>query len=191
MLRSVAIVIVLGLTTSTVGCARQVVLSKYGTRAGVTRTQGGSVASRPALHDGVDIKSYYRGDPVIASHPGVVVATNFTEKAGRTVTIRHKSGLFTVYVHLKTLVVKEQDDVARGQRIGTIGVFPYSDKVVHVHWMVCTNATCTGPGELGGTADPLKYTVGCFDKRRRYQDTRLVLTYPVPCRNTSDGPRLP
>ncbi len=172
------------------GCAREIVLSKYGDLAGVTRTQAGYVARRPKPHDGVDIKAYYKGDPVIASHDGLVVRTDFTELAGHVVTIRHTSGMFTQYVHLGSVSVKVSDNVKRGQRIGGVGLFQYSDKVIHVHWMLCTNATCSGPGDLGGTKDPLPHTVGCFQAKRRYPYRKLALTYPVPCRNTSDGPRI-
>jgi len=176
---------------TSVGCGKELILSKYGSKSGVSRTRSGFAIPRWRPHRGVDIKAYYVGDKVIASHGGTVAHVKFSKKAGWRITIHHEpSGMYTRYVHLQSPIVKQGDDVRRGQKIGEVGLFPYSAKVVHVHWMLCTNARCFGAGALGGTKDPLKRSIGCFAKKRQYPHRELALTLPVPCRNGRDGPEL-
>lgn len=190
--RCLGLMVMLNLVAiGTSGCGKQLILSRYGSRAGVSRTDQGFVVPRWHPHRGVDVKAYYVGDPVIASHEGKVVRVWFSDEAGWLVTIHHEpSNLYTRYVHLQKPIVKQGERVRRGQKIATVGLFRYSAKVVHVHWMLCTNMSCRGKGPLGGTLDPLEHTIGCFDKTRKYPYRRLVLTMPVPCKNGPDGPEL-
>ena len=84
-------------------------------------------------------------------------------------------------MHLASATVSVGETVRRGEVIGTVGLFPYSGDVVHVHWMLCAQRSCSGYGSEGGTADPLKLTEGCFEPDEGYPDDKLVLTYPVEC----------
>jgi murein DD-endopeptidase MepM/ murein hydrolase activator NlpD len=62
-----------------------------------------------------------RGTPVLAANAGRValVAEHFF--AGRLVVLDHGLGLFTLYFHLDDTRVRPVEDVARGQRIGSVG----------------------------------------------------------------------
>lgn len=175
--------LLLGLTAVVVsGCKRQYVLAKYGSRTGVSRSDSGYINARPEPHRGADIHVHYKGDPVIAAADGVVYHIRFDDCAGYTVSIGHpRFNRYTQYAHLDKPLVRLGQVVKRGQRIGRVGMFPCSERVPHVHFELCTNTGCTGPGVLGGTVDPMKHSAGCYRKGRRYRSDRLVLTLPVVC----------
>lgn len=161
------------------------VLSTYGTYHGVSKNQNGTPLTRPWPHTGVDIRGEL-GDAVIASADGVVAAVPFSKLAGKAVIIRQRVPLdgrarWTKYIHLEHTFVERGDVVRRGDKIGTIGLFPYSGRVEHVHWMLCTNKDCSGPEPLDGTEDPLPHTRGCFSAKKFYNPDKFLLTYPVRC----------
>ena len=62
------------------------------------------------------------GDPVLAAAAGRVtyVGTGI-QGMGKLVVIKHDNGFITVYAHNKDILVKEQQAVARGQKIAEIG----------------------------------------------------------------------
>lgn len=158
------------------------VLSEYGTRYAVARNADGSARARDRRHSGVDIKAYNIGEDVIASAAGIVVDVEFTGLGGFSITVSHAPyRRWTRYVHLQKAIVKLGQRVARGDVIGEVGLFPYSGGVVHVHWMLCTNRSCSGVGDLGGTADPMGLAVGCYRSEKQYPSDHLVLTFPVRC----------
>jgi lipoprotein NlpD len=70
---------------------------------------------------GIDIDGK-PGDPVVAAAAGRVtyVGTGI-QGMGKLVVIKHDNGFITVYAHNKDIVVKEQQAVARGQKIAEIG----------------------------------------------------------------------
>ena len=70
---------------------------------------------------GIDIDGK-PGDPVLAAAAGRVtyVGTGI-QGMGKLVVIKHDNGFITVYAHNKDIVVKEQQAVARGQKIAEIG----------------------------------------------------------------------
>jgi lipoprotein NlpD len=70
---------------------------------------------------GIDIDGR-PGDPVVAAAAGRVtyVGTGI-QGMGKLVVIKHDNGFITVYAHNKDIVVKEQQAVARGQKIAEIG----------------------------------------------------------------------
>jgi len=69
-------------------------------------------------HPGIDITAL-AGTPIIASASGKVVAVDRT-CWGRVV-INHGSGLSTEYVHMGSISVNVDQEVAQGERIGTVG----------------------------------------------------------------------
>ncbi len=71
-------------------------------------------------HMGVDFAAP-EGTPVVAFGDGQVVLTGDFYLSGRTVVINHGLGLYSIYCHLKEIVVTEGDKVRRGQRIGLVG----------------------------------------------------------------------
>lgn len=71
------------------------------------------------------------------------------------------------------------DRVTRGQRIGAVGTsgqraFPGFE---HVHLELQRGR------DVDAIEDPLARIVGCFDAAKVYRADRLVLTYPVKCRD--------
>src|SRR6267142_2807327 len=70
---------------------------------------------------GIDIDGK-PGDPVVAAAAGRVTYTGTgIPGLGKLVVIKHDNGFITVYAHNKDILVKEQQSVARGQKIAEIG----------------------------------------------------------------------
>jgi lipoprotein NlpD len=70
---------------------------------------------------GIDIEGRM-GDPVLAAAAGrVTYVGSGIPGLGKLVVIRHDQGFITVYAHNKDILVKEQQAVARGQRIAELG----------------------------------------------------------------------
>jgi lipoprotein NlpD len=70
---------------------------------------------------GIDIDGRL-GDPVVAAAPGRVTYTGTgIPGLGKLVVIKHDNGYITVYAHNRDILVKEQQSVARGQKIAELG----------------------------------------------------------------------
>jgi lipoprotein NlpD len=70
---------------------------------------------------GIDIDGKL-GDPVVAAAPGrVTYIGNGIAGLGKLVVIKHDNGFITVYAHNRDILVKEQQSVARGQKIAELG----------------------------------------------------------------------
>ncbi len=70
---------------------------------------------------GIDIDGKL-GDPVVAAAAGrVTYIGSGIPGLGKLVVIRHDNGFITVYAHNRSILVKEQQSVARGQRIAELG----------------------------------------------------------------------
>ncbi|ELZ5940740.1 murein hydrolase activator NlpD [Providencia vermicola] len=70
---------------------------------------------------GIDIAGS-RGQPVLAAAPGkVVYAGNALRGYGNLIIIKHNDDYLSAYAHNDTLLVRDQQDVAAGQKIATMG----------------------------------------------------------------------
>jgi lipoprotein NlpD len=70
---------------------------------------------------GIDIDGR-PGDPVVAAAAGRVTYTGTgIPGLGKLVVIKHDNGFITVYAHNQSILVKEQQSVARGQKIAELG----------------------------------------------------------------------
>ena len=70
---------------------------------------------------GIDIDGK-PGDPVVAAASGRVTYTGAgIPGLGKLVVIKHDNGFITVYAHNREILVKEQQAVARGQKIAELG----------------------------------------------------------------------
>jgi lipoprotein NlpD len=70
---------------------------------------------------GIDIEGR-SGDVVIASAPGrVTYVGSGIAGLGKLIVIKHDQGYITVYAHNKDILVKEQQNVTRGQKIAELG----------------------------------------------------------------------
>ena len=70
---------------------------------------------------GIDIDGK-PGDPIVAAAAGrVTYIGNGIPGLGKLVVLKHDNGFITVYAHNREIVVKEQQAVARGQKIAELG----------------------------------------------------------------------
>ena len=72
------------------------------------------------FHRGIDIATS-AGNLVVASADGTVLSTRRRSTYGKTIILRHRFGLSTVYAHLSAYNVKPGEPVQRGQVIGFVG----------------------------------------------------------------------
>jgi murein DD-endopeptidase MepM/ murein hydrolase activator NlpD len=84
---------------------------------GVQRVFNGSVQS---THQGLDFR-VPTGTPVAAVNSGAVLLARPLFFEGNCVVLDHGQGLLTLYLHFSEILVKEGDQVAKGQRIGLSG----------------------------------------------------------------------
>ena len=95
------------------------------------------------LHTGVDI-AWALGTPVEATANGTVVQTGYTEDAGNFITIQHKYGFTTRYLHLLEIVTRKGTHVNRGDTIGYVGSTGLSTGP-HLHYEVRLGANYVDP----------------------------------------------
>lgn len=95
---------------------------------------------------GIDIAGKL-GAPVLAAAPGRVMYTGSGIRGyGKLIVIKHADGFNSVYAHNKTILVKEGQNVARGQEIGEIGDTEADTPMLHFEIR-----------KSGKPVDPLKY----------------------------------
>jgi lipoprotein NlpD len=95
---------------------------------------------------GIDIAGV-AGQPVVASAPGrVVYAGSGLRGYGKLVIVKHNSTYLSAYAHNREIVVKEGEQVTRGQKIAEMGSTDADQ--VKLHFEI---------RRLGRPADPLKY----------------------------------
>jgi murein DD-endopeptidase MepM/ murein hydrolase activator NlpD len=100
-------------------------------------------------HYGIDIAAP-RGSPVVSPAPGrVVLAHPDMYFTGKTLIIDHGHGLSSAMLHLDSLAVKEGDQVARGQPVGTVGSTGRSTGP-HLDWRVNLFGKRLDPALLAG-----------------------------------------
>jgi len=92
-------------------------------------TYRGTKNGKKHYHQGVDLglgknAAKYIGTPVYATADGVVRRTEAASKcksAGNMISITHKDGFVSYYMHLDSILVKPGDQVQAGCQIGTMG----------------------------------------------------------------------
>ena len=76
---------------------------------------------KSAKHDGIDIGAP-KGSSILAASDGKVIFSGWGPTGyGRLVVIKHSSKIFTIYAHNSKNLVKEGDDVKKGEKIGLVG----------------------------------------------------------------------
>ena len=71
-------------------------------------------------HLGFDLASVRRA-PVLAANSGIVLLAEYLGIYGNTVVLDHGHGLMSLYAHISSLEVQPDQEVARGQSLGTTG----------------------------------------------------------------------
>jgi len=94
-------------------------------------------------HKGIDIESP-RDTPVMATAAGRVVFAGRHGAYGNIIVIDHGYGYETAYAHLGKCLVKEGDEVRRGQEIGLLGNTGNAT-AYHVHYEVRRNGVPEAP----------------------------------------------
>jgi hypothetical protein len=105
-----------------VGSTKAVISSKIGHR-------------KHSMHTGIDITCPMRS-PILASSDGVVILSGFSGNYGLAVQIKHEfNQLHTLYAHNSVLLVREGDQVKKGQIIALSGSTGHSTGP-HLHFEV-------------------------------------------------------
>jgi murein DD-endopeptidase MepM/ murein hydrolase activator NlpD len=92
---------------------------------------------KQSQHFGTDLDGDV-GDPIYAANEGVVVLARDCYTSGNSVVVFHGASLFTVYLHMSKMDVKEGDEVKQGELLGRVGK---TGRVTgpHLHWGVKIN----------------------------------------------------
>ena len=110
---------------------------------GTRRMFNGKLAS---IHKGMDFRAA-TGTTVRAANDGVVVLARRLYYEGNCVVIDHGLGLYTLYMHLSRIDVREGQRVATGNRLGLSGA---TGRVTgpHLHWAVRWQGAYLDPAKL-------------------------------------------
>ena len=98
---------------------------------------------RARFHSGVDIKARW-GDPVGASHPGIVQFAGWYHGYGNLIIVNHGGGVTTYYAHLSGYVASVGMRVERGTIIGLAGSTGRATSP-HLHYEVRINDNPVNP----------------------------------------------
>ena len=98
------------------------------------------------FHNGIDIPAS-TGTAVMAVSGGQVAWSSLSSSAGNWIGIDHGNGIYSVYMHMSSRLVKEGDYVTAGQTIGLVGSTGRST-APHLHLSIRLN---------GSYVDPLDY----------------------------------
>lgn len=104
------------------------------------------ILKKKKLHTGIDI-GIPSGKSIVASQHGKVIHSGWYGGYGKVVMIDHGGGIVTLYAHNSSLLVKEGQQVKKGQNIARAGSTGMSTGP-HLHFEVREN---------GQYIDPLKY----------------------------------
>lgn len=97
-------------------------------------------------HSGIDI-SAVTGTPIISANKGKAALVMDMFFSGLSLFIDHGQGLYTMYFHLSEILVKESDEIERGQTIALVGA---TGRVTgaHLHFGVRLNYNKVSPWDI-------------------------------------------
>lgn len=113
-------------------------------------------SKRQSFHHGIDV-SLRIGTRVVATGAGVVIRVAYNRTYGTLVDIEHAQGLVTRYAHLAKALVRQGQEVTRGQLIALSGSTGRSTGP-HLHYEVIHNAKARDPEPFMQLADRLAGT---------------------------------
>jgi murein DD-endopeptidase MepM/ murein hydrolase activator NlpD len=119
--------------------------SLFGTRRRYLYADGGVDVT---THWGIDY-GCPTGTPVLAALSGRVVMAEDRIVTGKTIVIEHFPAVFTIYMHLETMVVVQDATVGRGETIGTVGATGLATGP-HLHWELRVAEVACDPEALVG-----------------------------------------
>ena len=166
-------------------------------------TLDGKGRMRDQIHQGIDIAGN-KGQLILAASDGKVLEATVEKCWGPTIAIDHGKGLdgkkiIALYGHLGEMLVTADEQVTRGQPIGSLGdnqdIFDCIAGLRHLHFQIGRNYRDSYKGTYWGWAYFLKdgnkgvnphlywsdgpNKVTCFKPNTKYKLGSL--TYPVPC----------
>lgn len=94
-------------------------------------------------HSGIDYAAD-QGTPILAPAPGTVALIGDFYFNGKTVVINHGSGFVSVMCHLHEISVTKDQEIKRGEKIGTVGSTGRSTGP-HLHWTISLQGTKVDP----------------------------------------------
>lgn len=97
----------------------------------------------PSFHDGIDIAAA-EGTPIQAIERGEVIYSDQLRGYGNIVIVRHQGGIVSVYAHNQVNLVREGQQVSRGEMIAKVGS---TGRVTgpHLHLEIRKNNTAQDP----------------------------------------------
>ena len=101
-----------------------------------------------SMHKGVDLAAP-KGTPIYATRSGYVNVATYHETAGNYVTINHRDGYTSVYMHMTHYVVSPGQEVKAGQLIGYVGSTGRSTGP-HLHFGIHYYGTYVNPMDYIG-----------------------------------------
>ncbi|MCI5064684.1 peptidoglycan DD-metalloendopeptidase family protein [bacterium] len=101
---------------------------------------------RTRMHQGVDMALPY-GSYIAATADGVVEAVRRTGSYGLMIDVRHANGVTTRFAHLSKALVREDEEVCRGEYLGLVGNSGRSTGP-HLHYEVRVNGKPINPRPL-------------------------------------------
>ncbi len=105
-------------------------------------------------HSGLDLAAA-KGTPVKAANSGAVRLSMLLKVTGNTVILDHGLNIYSSYAHLDKLLVKEGDQVKKGDIIGEVGSTGFSTGP-HLHWTTTIGKVYIDPESLMAK-DPLGF----------------------------------
>lgn len=105
-------------------------------------------------HSGFDIAAA-KGTPVKAANSGTVRLSMMLKVTGNTIIIDHGLNIYSSYAHLDKLLVKEGQEVRKGDIIGEVGTTGFSTGP-HLHWTTTIGTLFINPETLM-EKDPLEF----------------------------------
>lgn len=89
------------------------------------------------MHRGIDLAADH-GDPILAALDGKVYFVGDIRGYGNTVILEHPNGIRTLYAHCSVLLVKQGQQVRRGELIARVGSTGFSTGP-HLHFEILVN----------------------------------------------------
>ncbi|RUM43855.1 MAG: hypothetical protein DSY80_05145 [Desulfocapsa sp.] len=115
------------------------VSSRYGHRTD-------PINGKRGFHTGVDLQGR-SGEPILATADGVVRKALRNGGYGKYVEIDHGNGYVTKFAHMKKILVKRGEKVARGQQVGLLGNSGRSTGS-HLHYEICFKGDPINPSKF-------------------------------------------
>lgn len=117
------------------------VTSEFGSRSPITLPDGTVTDS---VHTGMDMGAP-GGTPILAVNDGTVVyVRNHSIGLGLHLAIDHGGGILSVYGHTSRIIVKEGDEIKKGQKIAEVGTTGYSTGN-HLHLEIWEDGKAQNP----------------------------------------------